>query len=113
MDIKYEVKDGYAVFYFEKYIDIFNSEKIKYYLMGTIEKNNHTKVIFNFEKLEELDSIGIAMLIKVFGALRDKVQIRFCNIHNNVEKSLKYSYLQNFFNIDDTEDASMQKLLQG
>ena len=110
MEITHEQKQGCSIYYFKEKIDIFNSERIKKYLMETIEKENTDKVIFNFKDLSELDSLGIAVLIKTIGKFNEKVNFRFCEAGERVIKALSYTQINSFFIFDKTEADSIVEL---
>ena len=110
MSVKKEIKNGCLIFYFEDNLDIFNAEKIKHYLKETIENSASAKVIFNFDMLDELDSIGISVFVKINNMMKGVAEIRLCCVKNNVERAMRYTHLDDFFNIDETEEDSILKL---
>ena len=110
MEVTHELKEGCSVYYFNKKIDIFNSERIKKYLSETIKEENNKKIIFNFKDLSDIDSIGIAVLIKIIGKSNEETKVRFCEVGDRVAKALSYTQINSFFVFDKTELESIEQL---
>lgn len=73
--------------------------------------SNKTKVIFNLENIEFVDSSGFGALISALKACK-KTNSRFIiiNINNEVMELVKLMQLQNIFEIEDDMEKALYKL---
>ena len=75
------------------------SYKINNYLNPLLEKHKIKLLIYNFDKLKEIDNIGIEALIRSKNYMKkNKGKIRSCFARGNMEyvaKYLRFSYINN------------------
>lgn len=64
--MKYQYKNKILYFYFHGEFDYVNIESIKKQVIDLIEKNDITKVVFDFDEITFVDSTGIGFVIARF-----------------------------------------------
>lgn len=112
MEIPFKEKSDVLVFYFDESIEIFHTVDIRNFLVNTINEKNKEAVVFNFSEVSFVDSMGIGLFINLQFTFKDKVKLRFCNLHTNIKKTFEYTNLLSTFDIDDTEEDSIKFLTE-
>jgi len=81
-------------------------------MMEEVSKNiddGKTKLIFNFEKLDYMNSAGLNVLITLLTKSRNNYgEMALCNLSDKVRNLLVTSKLQNIFKIVDSEEAARE-----
>ena len=80
-------------------------------LMELINNSNNEKIILNFQNVSFMSSAMIGKLV-LFGkqCKTAKVQLRMCNINDNVEEVFNLMKLGKVFAIDKSEEVSLKKI---
>ena len=107
MEIPFQEKRGVLIFYFDESIEIFHTVDIRNFLVNTILEKKVKKVVFNFADVPFVDSMGIGLFINLQFKFKDEVKFRFCNLHDNIRKTFEYTNLLSTFEIDETENNSL------
>ena len=81
-------------------------------MMEEVSKNiddGKTKLIFNFEELDYMNSAGLNVLITLLTKSRNNYgEMALCNLSDKVRNLLVTSKLQNIFKIVDSEEAARE-----
>ncbi len=112
MDIEKKVKDDITIFYLEGSIDFMKAPKVKTYLLDQIEKENLIKIVINLKDVSYIDSSGIGALLGIVTKIRSegKIKMRLCHIKASVFSVLKLTGLIGLFQIDNTEEESIESI---
>ena len=80
-------------------------------LMELVNNSNNEKIILNFQNVSFMSSAMIGKLV-LFGkqCKTAKVNLRMCNINDNVEEVFNLMKLGKVFSIDKSEEVSLKKI---
>jgi anti-sigma B factor antagonist len=110
MELKYHLKDNCPIFTFDFDLDLYNAKEMRDEFLKLLEENQWNRVILNLDTVRYLDSSGAGALVYIRQRTSGKVDIRFCNVNENVLNVLKLSHLHRLFQIDDNEEVSLEKI---
>ncbi len=110
MNLKIMEKNDIPVIYLIGQIDLTKAPKIKDDIFKEIEEKNYTKMVVNLKDLEYIDSSGIGVLLRITKKMMGLGNIRYCCINEKVAPIMNMTGLKTFFQIDDLEEESLEKL---
>ena len=108
MQIKFEDKNGVRLCIAEGDIDINTSPQAKK-IFDKVLKDKSGKVLINLQKVEYIDSSGLATLveilknIKVYGG-----KLKLSNLSNKVRSLFEITKLEKLFDISDSQDEALK-----
>ena len=110
MKIETREKAGIVTLIISGEIDLYNAPELKAKIQQLLDQRKH-KVIVDLDKVSYIDSSGIGALIASYSNLK-KVQgrLRICNVYGSVRRVFDLTRLSSFFDIDATEDHSLEAL---
>jgi stage II sporulation protein AA (anti-sigma F factor antagonist) len=97
MNVKHFIEDKYLVFELTEEIDHHESEKIKKRADYEIQRLMPKRVVFDFEKVNFMDSAGIGLIIgryKTVSCYGGKIEL--INVNNKLRKIFELSGLKRF-----------------
>lgn len=112
MEIDKKSQDNIVIFYLRGEIDFIKAPELKTRLNKEIDEHGYTHIIINMEDLTYLDSSGIGELIGIVRKMRDKGIIRLCSLQKSIYNVLRLTGLISLFQIDETEEESMSKIIK-
>lgn len=96
-EIKTEVKDTLNITPIGE-LDIYQSEKFKEEVLKKYEENK-LDIVFDFNKLEYVDSTGLGALIYIYREISDKNKIKIIGVKPNIRKLFTITKLDTMFEI--------------
>jgi len=105
-------KQGISIFYLKGALDFLQSVKVRSFLLKEIEDNQLKKVIINLIDVHYMDSSGLGALVGVITKVKKIGEIRLCNLQQSPSELLKLTRLSSLFNIDSSEEESINALLK-
>jgi anti-anti-sigma factor len=106
-------EDGVLIAYFQdvRIIDESRINSLGQELTDLINNSDNNKIILNFQNVSFMSSAMIGKLV-LFGkkCKAAKVDLRMCNINENVEEVFNLMKLGKVFAIDKTEEASKKNI---
>ncbi len=110
IEVENKEKDGIRIFYLEGKINFDKAPYIQDYIMDTINEENLTRVILNFENVNFIDSSGIGALLGI--VTKTDANIRICNTDSTINNVLEIIGLLDMLKIDEDEKSSLDILRQ-
>ena len=111
MSFSYElnIENNIQMIYPEgRILDRSEAEKMMDEISANVD-DGKTKLIFNFEKLDYMNSAGLNVLITLLTKSRNNYgEMVLCNLSDKVRKLLVTSKLQNIFKILESEEAARE-----
>src|SRR3989338_9920907 len=108
MQIKFEAKDGVMVCAAEGDIDINTSPQVKK-MFEKVMKDKSAKVLINLERVEYIDSSGLATLVELLKNIKNYGgRLKISNLSNKVRSLFEITKLEKLFDIADSEDEALK-----
>ena len=107
--LDFENKAGIGVFTMDFDLDLYHAKDFKDEVLKTIQDNQLKKAVLNFSKVKYLDSSGTGALVGILQKVSATVALRICCMQESVLKVLKLAHLERIFNIDASEEESLNK----
>ena len=101
-----------TVITFKENIQVYNAMKIRNEIVQVITENNLTKIIFNFNEIQFVDSSGIGLFINLNATYQDNVKFRFCHLNKDILQVFEFTQINTIFAIDNDLETSV-KLIKG
>jgi len=106
MQIKFEDKSGIRVCVVEGDIDINTSPQAKK-LFDKVIKDKSAKVLINLEKVEYIDSSGLATLVEILKNIKGYGgRLKLASLSNKVKSLFEITKLEKLFDISDSQDEA-------
>ena len=110
MEIDTREQGGIVILSINGEIDLYNAPELKEAIQKLVDEKKN-KIIVNLDRVSYVDSSGIGALISSFSNLKKQEgSLRICNVSGSVRKVFELTKLTTFFDIDDTEAASLAAL---
>lgn len=108
MKIDKLLKDDVLILDIEGEIDAINSHKLQDVINDAIQEHI-VKIIIDMSNLIFINSIGLALLTDMIKILRDSNgDLKFVNLHPNIEKIFKLTGLERYFDIYATVPEALE-----
>ena len=108
MQVKIDEKDGIKICYAEGDIDINTSPQMKKSFDKLVQTKSG-KVIINLQKVEYIDSSGLATLVEILKNFKNfGGKLKLCNLSNKVKSLFEITKLEKLFDITDTEEEALK-----
>ena len=89
-------------------ITLYNSPEVRKSLLGTLREQGVSRVIVNLEKVNYIDSAGIASLVEGLKVSRDlKRGFALCGLSPTAREVLQLTRLLKVFEVHDTEQDAL------
>ncbi len=110
MEMVNREEDGIVILSITGEIDLYNAPELKEAVQKLVDEKKY-KIIVNLDGVSYIDSSGIGALISSFSNLKKyQGNLRICNVAGSVRKVFELTKLTSFFDMDDTEGASIAAL---
>lgn len=93
----------------EEYLDIKNASEFKTKVTELIDKNVH-KIIFNFSKINFVDSTGLGSVVTIIKVLGEKGSIAICDISDTVKEIFWMTRMDKVFLLFNNEDEALEAM---
>jgi anti-sigma B factor antagonist len=108
MQIRFEDKDGVRICTVEGDIDINTSPQVKK-SFDKVLKDKSGKVLINLQKVEYVDSSGLATIVEIFKNLKVYGgKLKLSNLSNKVRSLFEITKLEKLFDISDSQDEALK-----
>jgi anti-anti-sigma factor len=105
-----EHRDGIGIVRFLDRIELYEAATIRTDIMEWIDANGPTGVVFSFADVPYIDSSGVGVFVNLQYQLADRMPLRLCRMSQTVRDVLTFTNLVSRFEIDDTEEESIQAI---
>ncbi|MDD5680723.1 MAG: STAS domain-containing protein [Candidatus Omnitrophica bacterium] len=108
MQIRFEDKNGVRICIVEGDIDINTSPQVKK-SFDKVLKDKSGKVLINLQKVEYVDSSGLATIVEILKNLKVYGgKLRLSNLSNKVRSLFEITKLEKLFDIADSQDEALK-----
>ena len=108
MQIRFEDKDGIRICAAEGDIDINTSPQVKK-MFDKVLKDKSGKVLINLQKVEYIDSSGLATLVEILKNIKSYGgKLKLSNLSNKVKSLFEITKLEKLFDISDSHDEALK-----
>ncbi len=108
MQIRFENKDGIMICAAEGDIDINTSPQVKK-SFDKVMKDKNAKVLINLQKVEYIDSSGLATLVEILKNIKNYGgKLKISNLSNKVRSLFEITKLEKLFDIADSQDEALK-----
>lgn len=108
MQIRFEDKNGVRICIVEGDIDINTSPQVKK-SFDKVLKDKSDKVLINLQKVEYVDSSGLATIVEILKNLKAYGgKLRLSNLSNKVRSLFEITKLEKLFDIADSQDEALK-----
>jgi len=108
MQIRFEDKDGIRICMAEGDIDINTSPQAKK-MFDKVLKDKSGKVLINLQKVEYIDSSGLATLVEILKNIKSYGgKLKLSNLSSKVKSLFEITKLEKLFDISDSHDEAVK-----
>lgn len=93
----------------EEYLDIKNAVEFKNQVNELINKKTE-KILFNFSKINFIDSTGLGSIVTIIKILGSKGSIAICNISDTVKEIFWMTRMDKVFLLYNNEEEALEAL---
>lgn len=110
IDVEYMNREGVGIFRINDSIEIYLTTPLRDYISETVRAQELGKIVINMQKVPFIDSSGLGVFLNLQFFFDTDLKMRFCSLQPNVRAVFEHTNLLSHFDIDETEDESLQAL---
>ncbi len=109
MEITHQIKDKIGIFWIDGIFAESQLKRIRSYIEPFVEDSSVEGIIFDFEKVEYVDSSGVGMLVAWYRDLKEqKRQFVLCRVKTDIYKMFELVGISALISIVATEKEALE-----
>ncbi|MBF0280314.1 MAG: STAS domain-containing protein [SAR324 cluster bacterium] len=111
MNIKHRIENKIVVFDFEGTLSMEHTEAARTYIFDLLAPNDLDGVIFNWERVDYVDSQGVTLVLSVYKFLQSQQkEIALCHLNDSNHEIMTGLALDKYIKICSTMQEALEKL---